>query len=89
MRVEVLQPERFLTFRPEDGTWVWTFVLYPEDGATRLVSGNRISVPRATTARRLFNLLFMEPGSLVMERKMLIRIKQRAERSADPATPCG
>jgi hypothetical protein len=28
---------------------------------------------------RLFGLLFMEPGSLVMERKMLLGIKERAE----------
>jgi len=28
---------------------------------------------------RLFNLLVMEPGSLIMERKMLLSIKQRAE----------
>ena len=30
-------------------------------------------------AGRLFYLLFMEPGSLVMERKMLLGIKRRAE----------
>jgi hypothetical protein len=35
-------------------------------------------------AGRLFYLLFMEPGSLVMERKMLLGIKQRAERVAWP-----
>jgi hypothetical protein len=28
---------------------------------------------------RLFNMLVMEPGSLIMERKMLLGIKQRAE----------
>jgi hypothetical protein len=27
----------------------------------------------------VFNMLVMEPGSLVMERKMLLGIKQRAE----------
>jgi hypothetical protein len=27
----------------------------------------------------MFNMLVMEPGSLVMERKMLLSIKQRAE----------
>jgi hypothetical protein len=31
---------------------------------------------------RLFYTVFMEPGSLVMERKMLLGIKQRAERTA-------
>jgi hypothetical protein len=85
MRVEVLRPDRFLSFRFEGGRWVWIFGLYPEDGSTRLVSRNRISAPGATIARRLFNVLFMEPGSLVMERKMLSGIKERAERLARPA----
>jgi hypothetical protein len=82
MRVEVLDPERFLVFRVGDGTWVWIFGLYPESSTTRLVSRNRISVPQPSLLRRLFNLLFMEPGSLVMERKMLLGIKERAERLA-------
>jgi hypothetical protein len=82
MRVEVLDPERFLVFRVGDGNWVWIFGLYPESSTTRLVSRNRISVPQPSLLRRLFNLLFMEPGSLVMERKMLLGIKERAERLA-------
>jgi hypothetical protein len=82
MRVEILRPERFLTFRFETGTWVWIFGLYPEDGSTRLVSRNRLAAPQAGVLSRLFNTLFMEPGSLVMERKMLIGIKDRAERFA-------
>jgi hypothetical protein len=82
MRVEVLDPERFLVFRVGDGNWVWIFGLYSESSTTRLVSRNRISVPQPSLLRRLFNLLFMEPGSLVMERKMLLGIKERAERLA-------
>jgi hypothetical protein len=42
MRVEVLEPERAMVYRFEDGNWVWAFGLVPEDGATRLVS--RISL---------------------------------------------
>jgi hypothetical protein len=82
MRVEVLEPERMLAFRLEDETWVWIFGLFPVDGMTRLVSRNRIATPGASSIMRLFNLFFMEPGSLVMERKMLLGIKQRAERLA-------
>jgi hypothetical protein len=82
MRVAVLDPERVLAFRFEDGTWVWIFGLFPVDGMTRMVSRNRIATPNASPIMRLFNLLFMEPGSLIMERKMLIGIKQRAERLA-------
>jgi hypothetical protein len=80
MRVEVLEPERALVLRSEDGRWVWAFALYPQNGATRLVSRNRIATPGVSPVTRLVNLLVMEPGSLVMERKMLLGIKRRAER---------
>ncbi|MDX6522457.1 MAG: hypothetical protein QOJ31_532 [Gaiellales bacterium] len=82
LRVEVLDPERVFTIRFEDGNWVWIFALFPEAGATRLVSRNRIATPDASPLARLVNLMLMEPGSLVMERKMLLGIKQRAERLA-------
>jgi hypothetical protein len=80
MRVEVLEPDRFLVFRIEDQNWVWIFGLYAENGRTRLVSRNRIASPGASAGARVFRQLVMEPGSLVMERKMLLGIKQRAER---------
>ena len=82
MRVEVLEPERTLTVRFGDGTWVWIFALTPEGGGTRLISRNRIAVPGAPLPVRLFNLYLMEPGSLVMEVKMLHGIRERAERLA-------
>jgi hypothetical protein len=76
MRVELVEPERVLAWRSEDGHWVWTFVLEPSDGSTRLVSRNRFRLP--TLGARL-GMLPMEPASLVMERKMLRGIKERAE----------
>jgi hypothetical protein len=85
MRVEICEPERTLAFRSEDGTWVWTFHLRPDGEGTRLISRNRIISPDATWMARLVNRLVMEPGSLIMERKMLLGIKARAERAAPPA----
>jgi hypothetical protein len=82
MRVEVFEPEHALTLRIEDQNWVWTFALFPEGAATRLVSRNRIATPHASAVTRLFGLLVMEPGSLVMEQKMLRGIKERAQRLA-------
>ena len=82
MRVEVLDPQRTLTVRISDMNWVWIFALAPENGTTRLISRNRIVTAGLPPVSRLFYLLFMEPGSLVMERKMLLGIKQRAERPA-------
>ncbi len=93
MRVEVLEPERLLVFRFADQKWVWIFALVPEDGMTRLLSRNRIAAPDASAVARAFSMMVMEPGSLVMERKMLLGIKERAERLAgergplDPAAP--
>ena len=81
MRVEVLEPERVLSNRSEAGDWVWTFVLAPTNGSTRLISRNRIAMKGAAAGQRL-GMLVMEPGSLVMERKMLLGIKHRAERLA-------
>ena len=82
MRVEILEPERVLSNRSEAGDWVWTFALAPENGSTRLISRNRIAMKGAAAGQRL-GMLIMEPGSLVMERKMLLGIKERAERLAE------
>lgn len=79
MCVEILEPERALVLRSDDGAWVWAFGLYPRGDVTRLISRNRISPPHITPASKLFSLYVMEPGSLIMERKMLLGIKQRAE----------
>jgi hypothetical protein len=87
MRAEVVDPGRALVFRSEDGAWVWIFALVAEGGGTRLISRNRIATPEASTAARLVNRWVMEPGSLIMERKMLIGIKQRAEALVSTASP--
>jgi len=85
LRVAALEPERSLVLRSDDGNWVWAFALVPGEAGTRLISRNRIATPGAPLPVRLVNLLVMEPGSLVMERKMLLGIKQRAEDLARPA----
>jgi hypothetical protein len=84
MRLERVEPEHVLAWRSEDGNWVWTFVLRPDGNRTRLVSRNRFRLP--TRVARL-GMLPMEPASLVMERKMLRGIKQRAERSPSERRP--
>ena len=80
LRVEILDPERTMVLHSEDDNWVWAFCLYPAGpDRTRLVSRNRIATPRAGWLQRAFGVLVMEPGSLIMERKMLLGIKSRAE----------
>ena len=82
MRLERVEPERVLAWRSEDANWVWTFVLEGGDGSTRLISRNRFRLPSRVSR---IGMLPMEPGSLVMERRMLNGIKHRAERLARQA----
>ncbi len=80
MRVIALDFEQSMVLASDDGTWVWAFGLYPIGGdQTRLVSRNRIAAPGAPLLLRAFQTLVMEPGSLLMERKMLLGIKERSE----------
>jgi len=79
MRLERVEPENVLSWRSQDGNWVWTFVLDRADEATRLISRNRFRLP--TLSARI-GMVPMEPASLLMERKMLHGIKTRAEHLA-------
>ena len=82
LRVAGLEPERSLVFRSDDGNWVWAFSLVPDGQGTRLISRNRIATQGTSWLGQALNTYAMEPGSLVMERKMLLGIKDRAERLA-------
>jgi hypothetical protein len=81
--VRAVRPEHTLVLQwtPAESTWV--FGLYPEEAATtRLVSRNRL--PGSGLPFWLGMIAFMEPGSLIMERKILLGIKRRAEALARP-----
>ena len=79
MRTERVDPQQVLARRSQDGNWVWSFILREQDGTTRVISRNRFRLPSLTAK---IGMLPMEPASLVMERKMLHGIKQRAENLA-------
>ena len=79
MRFERVEPPHLLALRSADGNWVWSFVIEERNGRTRLISRNRFRLPSLTAK---IGMIPMEPASLVMERKMLRGIKQRAERLA-------
>lgn len=80
MRVAVLSPPRAFVLASTDHHWVWAFELHETAEGTRLLSRNCIALPNAALPQRLFYMYLMEPGSLIMERKMLLGIKERAER---------
>jgi hypothetical protein len=79
MTYAIVEPEHVLATRSADGNWVWTFNLSEQDRMTRLISRNRFRLP---TLKDRLGMIPMEPGSLIMERKMLHGIKQRAEQLA-------
>lgn len=61
----------------EDGSTSWCLALYPGDAHTRLVSRWRSKFEK-TSAAFLMNLV-TEPGTFIMEQKMLRSIRDRAE----------
>jgi hypothetical protein len=79
LRVAVLDPGTALVLRSDDGNWVWAFALDPVPEGTRLISRNRIATPGSSPLVRALYRYVMEPGSLIMERKMLLGIRERAE----------
>ena len=81
MRVERLDPEQAMVIRSSNHAWVWSFELRPVNGHTRLISRNRFDTS-ALPVRDKLAYPVIEPGSWVMERKMLRTIKQRAEHLA-------
>lgn len=83
MSLKRIDPEQCLAWGSDDGDWVWSFALRPTEHGTRLISRNRFRTP--TLAGRL-GMLPMEPASLVMERRMLLGIKRRAEALASAST---
>ena len=80
LRVLEVRPERFLVLQWVPARSTWAFGLYPEGGRTRLVSRNRVVGSGPLFWAGMIGV--MEPGSLVMERKMLLGIKERAEKLA-------
>jgi hypothetical protein len=94
MRVLALEPGHHLVLGPPDSVdtvqCTWAFGLYPTaQQATRLVSRCRArwSYRRMLEEMPLYALLpwlLIEPGAFIMERKMLLEIKERAERPRMP-----
>jgi hypothetical protein len=85
MRVERLDPGRAMVVRSSNHAWVWSFELRSAGEHTRLISRNRFDAS-ALPWRDKLAYPVIEPGSWVMERKMLLTIKQRAERLAREGT---
>jgi hypothetical protein len=81
MVVKAVEPGRFVVLGPqgEPGLEItWALALYPVDErSTRLVS--RVRAWIREPVRSLFWRALLNPGQLLMERKMFLEIKRRAE----------
>lgn len=83
LRVVLLEPAHVLATRNDEGTWSWTWTLEPLLDRTRLVSRTRMTF--TSLANRVGTQVLMLPASLVMERKMLLGLRDRAEGNARQA----
>jgi hypothetical protein len=83
LRVMLLDPAHVLAARNDEGTWSWTWTLEPLQDRTRLVSRTRMTF--TSLPNRVGTQVLMLPASLVMERKMLLGLRERAERHARTA----
>jgi hypothetical protein len=70
-----------MVVRSSNHAWVWSFELRPAGEHTRLISRNRFDAAALPVKDKLAYPV-IEPGSWVMERKMLLTIKQLAEHLA-------
>lgn len=81
MIVKAVEPARYVVLGPHptaDVESTWTLALYPNGkGGTRLISRCRCRLPRGL--RGLLALVILDPGQFLMERKMLLEIRRRAE----------
>ena len=89
--VEHLDPGRAIVLRqaPPEHPWnaVWTFVVRPQGpGSSRLISHDRAARKPGLAGRfEAVASSFMEPVTTLMTRRMLLGIKERAERSGPVA----
>jgi hypothetical protein len=84
-RVRAVEPNRYLLAGDARGG-IWCLALDPLNGGrTRLISRWRTRWP--ATLATVFWVLVSDPGNFVMERRMLLGIKARAERAAAAAEP--
>ena len=93
MRVAILEPERAMVLVPPQdfdavsrmglalgGTWA--FILEPVDAdTTRLVVRSR-GPQKPRLGEKIFRTFLFDPAHFIMERKMMLGIKRRAERKA-------
>jgi hypothetical protein len=80
VRVQELDPDRRMLWWDVKGEYSWEWLLEPVDGRTRLIQ--RLRVTRHPWTPKMLYELVAANGDVVMQRKLLRGVKQRAERLA-------
>ena len=78
--VESIEEPKSIVSVLEDGSTSWCLALYPEGGSSRLVSRWRPKFEK--TPATFFMTVLSEPGTFIMEQKMLRTIRDRVETAA-------
>ena len=65
---------------------IWAFIVEPVDANTTRLIMRTVGGPPANWRERFVNLAFWEPVHFIMERKMMLGIRDRAERSVRQPT---
>jgi hypothetical protein len=79
LRVRLLEPDRLLATLTDDGTWSWTWVLEACGEGTRLLSRTRMATTGSRALARVAIWVGLVPASWIMERRMLMGLRERAE----------
>ena len=77
LKVKSVDPTRSIVSTLEDGSTSWCLAVYCDGEGSRLVS--RWRAREATFPASLLSALLIEPGTFVMEQKMLRTIRKRVE----------
>jgi hypothetical protein len=89
LTVAVLEPYRalVLSYKARGIEWVWEFALYPLDNRrTRFVDRSTERIPNTVLGWLMMRV--MEPAAFIMNRRMLLGVKERAEVQRVHATAC-
>jgi len=87
LRVRAIERERVLATLADDGSWAWTWTLEPVGDTTRLISRTRMATAHQSLPARMATRLLLVPASWVMERRMLLGLRDRAEGRVAAAVP--
>lgn len=80
-KVKDFETDTWLLWEKPDSTWAWKLVALP-DGGTRLITRLKQRYQWESPGMALFTLLLLEFGDFPMMRRVLMGIKERAERLA-------